>query len=80
MSFVEKILDLIEKHLPWFLGGYAAGKSSNRNDTSRLMSEIIKLKLHIKKARYEQKIKERNSKLTNSELANEINGKGRKKE
>lgn len=79
MSLIEKIIDLLEKHLPWFFGGYKIGKDSSNKEVNSLKASIVKLKLRIKKARYEQKVKDRNSKLSDSELADEINSNGRGK-
>lgn len=64
----DKILELLEKHLPWFLLGLRLGKSQGQD----LRNENTKLKLELKAAKDEKAIRAHNANLSDDALRDEI--------
>lgn len=76
MSWLDKILDFLQKNVPWLLLGYHWGKKKN----VELKKENELLKLKVQRNEHEKRIKEHNANLSDDELRNEIiqSGRGKK--
>jgi hypothetical protein len=68
LGLLDKILDFIEKRIPWLLIGIQLGKSKEYE----LMRENVKLKLKLRNLEDEASIKDHNRNLTPDQIRAEL--------